>query len=121
MNIGETNISVKAYKILTKKGIYTIEQLKQVSEKRLVKILGKGQAKKVLAILKELEEPYVEEPYVEHTQDNLHELDISYATLKALRRNGIHTIEELKNMTDKELKALKGIGKKRFAEIKKAL
>lgn len=116
MNIGETNISVKAYEILTRKGIYTIEQLKQVSEKRLVKILGKGQAKKVLAILKELEEPYVE-----HTKDNLHELDISYAALKALRRNGIHTIEELKNMTDKELKALKGIGKKRFAEIKAAL
>ena len=39
----------------------------------------------------------------------------------ALHGEGIHTIEDLKELTDDELLKVKGIGKARVAEIREAL
>ena len=46
---------------------------------------------------------------------------LSPGTMTVLHEAGIHTIDELKGMTDTELLQIKGIGKARVAEIREAL
>ena len=46
---------------------------------------------------------------------------LSPGTVTVLHEAGIHTIDELKGMTDEELLQIRGIGKARVAEIREAL
>ena len=46
---------------------------------------------------------------------------LSPGTVTVLHEAGIHTIDELKELTDAELIRIKGIGKARVAEIREAL
>lgn len=48
-------------------------------------------------------------------------LDLSTRSFKVLYHNGICTIQELQEMTDKEIKSLRGIGQINLKEIKERL
>ena len=54
-------------------------------------------------------------------ENSIDSMFLSRSVITALHNAGIHTIEELKEMSDAELLRLKGIGKARVAEIREAL
>jgi len=54
-------------------------------------------------------------------KDSIESTVLSQGTIMALHEEGIHTIEELKELTDDDLLKVKGIGKARVAEIREAL
>jgi len=44
-------------------------------------------------------------------------LDMSARTYLTLKRNGIHSVEELRSYSDKALKRLRGVGERVFEEV----
>jgi len=54
-------------------------------------------------------------------KDSIESTVLSQGTIMALHGEGIHTIEQLKELTDDDLLKVKGIGKARVAEIREAL
>ena len=54
-------------------------------------------------------------------EDSIDSMLLSPGAVTALHNAGIHTIDELKGMTDAELIRIKGIGKARVTEIREAL
>lgn len=45
-------------------------------------------------------------------------IDLSTRTYLTLKRNGIHTVEELRSYSDKALKGLRGVGSAVFEELR---
>lgn len=45
-------------------------------------------------------------------------IDLSTRTYLTLKRNGIHSVEELRSYSDKALKGLRGVGERVFEEVK---
>ena len=54
-------------------------------------------------------------------ESSIDSMILSPGTMTVLHEAGIHTIDELKELTDAELIRIKGIGKARVAEIREAL
>lgn len=57
----------------------------------------------------------------EDWENSIDSLMVTPGIIAALRRAGIETIDQLAGMTEKEVLAIKGVGKKALAEIKDAL
>lgn len=51
------------------------------------------------------------------SKTDINELGLSNETRNALRRNGVHTAEQLLKMTPGDVLSLRGVGKKNYAEI----
>lgn len=47
------------------------------------------------------------------------DLDLSVRAYNSLKLSGINTLKQIKNLTDEDIRALKSINRKAFAEIKK--
>lgn len=65
--------------------------------------------------------PEIYDDYEEDWEDSIESLMVTPGIIAALGRAGIETIEQLTNMTEREVLAIKGIGKKALEDIKDAL
>ena len=70
-------------------------------------------------IIRGVMEPEEEHVYVD--PDSIDALNISVRAYACLKRNGVNTIDELKKIPDTKLRALRGVSKRVFEEIRERL
>ena len=113
------DISVKAYNMLVRDGIRTLEELRYKTEEELLKIKGMGPKtlkelkQKMRAIIPEDEEIFIEDTRQE-TEVLIDELHISDELFNILKSANVNTVADLRDLSRFELEDIKGIQGKGF-------
>ena len=113
------DISVKAYNILGRHGIKTLEQLRYKTEKEVLELKGMGPKtleevkQKLRTIIPEDEEIFIEDNRQE-SEVLIDELQISDELFNILKRANINTVADLRDLSRFELEDIEGIQGKGF-------
>ena len=105
MLISETNLSVRSRNALNKAGYIRTDELKNLTRDDLANLSNIGM-KSIDEIAEFLKLPY-----------ETNKVILSIRSQNALAKAGYYTIEEIKNLTERELKNIQNLGEKSIQEI----
>jgi len=103
--ISETNLSVRSRNALNKAGYIRTDELKNLTRDDLANLSNIG-TKSIDEIAEFLKLPY-----------ETNKVTLSIRSQNALAKAGYYTIEEIKNLTEKELRNIQNLGEKSIQEI----
>jgi hypothetical protein len=119
------NLSSRSAKALKNIGITTVKKLLDLSYESLytIKNIGKKSAEELLFCQKKLvdcglqKKDDQDQNEIISLQDSITGLNMSIRSTKALNNSGVNTIKKFLELKDKDLYAIKNIGKKNIEEI----
>lgn len=122
--IESLDLSFRTFNVLTRAGITTLGQVSNLTEEELLSIrnLGRKSSEEIIATLEEfglqLKEPPSEEKTAEQLDPlSLDNLNLSPRSYNCLIKAGFTSLDQVANLTLKELEKLRNIGPKSVNEI----